>query len=76
MNCPNKYSKKDIIKNFGKDEFDKNCKNCVNYDYDNGLAYCKFIYQLDNDELEKLYKATVDPIINEIPKEFLFVKEK
>ena len=74
MNCPNKYPKEDIIKNFGKEEFDKNCKNCDNYVYDNGIAYCKYVYQLNSDELDKLYSATVAPLLSKIPKELLFNK--
>lgn len=76
MGCKNNYQKEDIIKNFGKDEFDKNCKNCDNYVYDDGIAYCKYAYELDDSALEKIYKDEVNPIINEIPKEFLFDKEK
>lgn len=74
MNCKNNYKKEDVIKNFGKEEFDRNCKNCDNYVYDNGIAYCKYANQLTSDELNELYNATVTPLLSKIPKELLFNK--
>ena len=74
MNCKNNYKKDYIIKNFGKEEFDRNCKNCDNFSYENGVAYCKYVYQLTSDELDKLYSSTVTPLLSGIPKELLFNK--
>ena len=74
MNCKNNYQKDYIIKNFGNDEFDRNCKNCDNFVYDNGIAYCKYAYQLDNDELDNLYNGIVSPLLAKTPKELLFKK--